>query len=886
MSSAILATKLYAPLHQPDAVRRPHLTERLNAGLHRKLTLVSAPAGFGKTTIVSEWISGCQRPAAWLSLDEADSDMTRFLTYLIAALQSVEPTIGRGVMNALQSPQPPAIEPVLTALLNDIAALCDSFTLVLDDYHVVDARPVDDALAFLIDHLPPQLHLVITTREDPRLPLARLRARGQLTELRASDLRFTTSETAAFLNQGMGLNLSDDDIAALDARTEGWIAGLQLAAISMRGSDDATSFITSFTGSHRFVLDYLVEEVLQQQPEHIQAFLLRTSILDRLCGPLCDALVIEASISGRETLEYLERANLFLVPLDDERRWYRYHHLFAELLRQRLHQRVEATAGTPESGVAALHVRASEWFEASGLEIEAFHHATVANDVERAQRLIEGTGMPLYLRGGVAPILTWLESLPEPELDARPSLWVMFASAIAVIGRLFSVEPKLVAAEAALNDVAPDDETQNLRERIASIRSMLALMSGDPSQMDTIIAESRRALTYLDPDNLRERASTIWRMGLAYQNQGYRTTARDAFVDAIAACELSGNVHINIMATTCLGRLQEGDNQLHQAAETFRRVLQLVGDPPGPVACEAYVGLGRLAYEWNHLDTAYRHGRQSVTLARQVDHSSFIASELLLARLHVARGDATGALASLAETEQAVLERNLWFRLPEINAAQVRVLVGQGNLAEADHLARKYDLAISQARVHLSCGDAAAALAVLEPWRQRVEANGWEDERLRAIVLQSVAHHANGDHDMAIQRLVEALALAEPGGFVRLFIDEGPAMAHLLTEAIARGIRPDYARRLLTAYEAEGQVSRDTALPPPAEPAQPLIEPLSQRELEVLRLIADGRSNREISDRLFLALNTVKGHNRVIFSKLQVQRRTEAVARARELNLI
>src|SRR5437588_1426780 len=425
MPTPILATKLYIPRLRPNVVSRPRLIERLNEGLHRKLTLISAPAGFGKTTLVSEWVEGIERASAWLSLDEGENDPARFLAYLVAALQTIAATIGEGVLGMLQSSQPPPPEAILTALLNEITTLPDHFVLVLDDYHVIDAKPVDHALTLLLEHLPPHLHLVIATREDPALPLARLRVGGQLTEVRAVDLRFTPSEAAAFLNQVMGLDLSAEDIARLSTRTEGWIAGLQLAAISMQGQQDTASFIKSFTGSHHFVLDYLVEEVLGQQSESVQTFLLRTSILDRFCGPLCDAVVLDPSVSGRAALEDLERANLFIVPLDNDRRWYRYHHLFADLLRQRLQQ---STASSPEDeggGVAELHRRASQWYEDQGLEIEAFHHAVAANDVERAARLVEGDGMPLQFRGAVIPVLQWLESLPKTVLDARPSLWVM-----------------------------------------------------------------------------------------------------------------------------------------------------------------------------------------------------------------------------------------------------------------------------------------------------------------------------------------------------------------------------------------------------------------------------------------------------------------------------
>src|SRR6266516_4151581 len=479
MPTPILATKLYIPRLRPHVVIRPRLIERLNEGLHRKLTLISAPAGFGKTTLASAWVASCDRQVAWLSLDEGDSDPTRFLTYLVAALRTIAANIGEGVLGVLQSPQPthqPPTASILTALLNEITTIPDNFVLVLDDYHVIDAKPIDHALTYLVEHLPPQMHLAIATREDPPLPLARLRVGGHLTELRAVDLRFTPSEAAAFLNQVMGLNLSAQDIAALETRTEGWIAGLQLAAISMQGHKDTISFIKSFTGSHHFVLDYLVEEVLQQQPESVQNFLLRTSILDRMSGPLCDAVLLDATTSGQETLEYLERANLFIVPLDNERRWYRYHHLFADLLRQRLDQSIASSKGDVESRVNELHIRASQWYEDNGLEVEAFHHAAAANDIEQAERLIEGRGIPLHLRGAVATIVDWLESLPKAVLDARPSLWWRHASLLLVIGQTTGVEEKLDAAEAALRAQrsTEDDKTRNLIGQIATARSVLA----------------------------------------------------------------------------------------------------------------------------------------------------------------------------------------------------------------------------------------------------------------------------------------------------------------------------------------------------------------------------------------------------------------------------
>ena len=763
----------------------------------------------------------------------------------------------------------------------------DDFVLVLDDYHMIEAKPVDHALTFLVEHLPPQMHLVIATREDPQLPLARLRARGQLTELRAVDLRFTPAEAAEFLNRAMGLNLSAEDIAALEARTEGWIAGLQLAAISMQGhaSRDATSFIQSFTGSHHFVLDYLIEEVLQLQSESIQTFLLRTSILDRLCGPLCDAVLGSPSASGQETagqetLEYLERANLFIVPLDKERRWYRYHHLFGELLQQRLLQRlrqsVTSAPGEERPGVAELHIRASSWFEANGLGLEAFHHAAAANDVERAERLISGRGMPLHYRSTVNAILDWLGSLPKPVKDARPSLWVRSATLSLVAGQTTGVEEWLRSAEAGFEAAGllaePDGRTQDLLGQIACARATLALTHYQP---ETMIVQAHRALAYLDPNDLPFRFTAFWTLSYAHLLLGDRAAALRAATEAVAISQASGDSFSTMLAAGTLGGVQEMENDLHAAAETYQGLLRLMGDHPQPNACEAQLGLARIYYEWNDLDAADQHGQQSLQLARQYDKAvdRFVVSEVFLARLKLAQGDMAGAAALLAQADQSAHQQNFVARLPEIAAAQVLVLLRQGNLAAAARLAHAYPLPISQARVLLAQGDASAALDVLEPLRQQMEAKGWQDERLKVMVLQAVALqaaalHADSEKDKAVQVLCDALALAEPAGFIRLFVDEGSPMARLLSEAAARGVMPDYIGKLLAAFQGvmndEGQTTTLSSSVTRSGPSS-LVEPLSQRELEVLRLIALGLANQEIGDRLFLALNTVKGHNRSHF---------------------
>jgi LuxR family transcriptional regulator, maltose regulon positive regulatory protein len=877
----LLFTKLYVPPSRPGIIARPRLTERLNDGTHGQLTLVSAPAGFGKTTLVGEWAAGCGRPVAWLSLDHRDDDPSSFLTYLVAALRTIAPEVGGEALVALQSAQTPPIESILTTIVNEISAVPDDFVFILDDYHVLDSKPDDEALLFLLEHLPPRMHLVIATREDPRLPLARLRAQGQLTELRAADLRFRPAEAAEFLKRATGLDLSAEDVQALEARTEGWIAGLQMAAISLQGLPDAAGFIRSFTGSHRFVLDYLLEEVLDREPVDVRTFLLRTSILDRLCGPLCDAVLCSPTGTGDGTLQAVERANLFIIPLDNERRWYRYHHLFGDLLRRRLEQSL-----SPDE-VAELHVRASEWFERDGQLLEAFHHATAANDIERAGRLIDSDGMDLHLHSVLTPIRDWLASLPATVLDARPLLLVRSSTLALMAAQTTGVEEKLQAAERALHRAEPGEETRDLIGQIACARATLALTRYDPEEM---AAQAHRAQEYLRPDNLSFRFAAAWTATHAHLFGGDRVAAARACRECVELAERSGEVFSRMLAAEALGKVQELDNQLPQAAESYREVLELAGDQPLPNVEEAHLSLASISYQWNDLDAAEEHAQQSRQLARLYDRAidRSIASDVFLARVALARGDVEGAAAMLAQAQRSAHDNAFVLRLPEIAAAQILTLIRQGQVAAAARLATQYELPLGQARVLIAQGDPAAALALLEPVGQRTEDQGWADEQLRTLVLQAVAQHALGEEERAARSLSDALALAEPGGFIRLFVDEGAPMADLLSAAAAQGSRPDYAGRILAAFQRETKGERPASSAPASPAAGPSAPagPLTARELEVLRLVAQGLSNQEIGRQLFLALDTVKGHNRRIFEKLGVQRRTEAVARAGELGLL
>ena len=908
MSTPVLATKLYAPLSQPGVVPRPRLTEWLNEGLHRKLTLISAPAGSGKTTLVGEWVAGVERPAAWLSLDEGDNDPTRFLTYLVAALQTVAPDIGESVLGVLGSPQPPPTESLLTALLNETTTVPDDFVLVLDDYHFVDARAIDDALVFLLEHLPPRMHLVIATREDPHLPLARLRARGQLTELRASDLRFTLSEAAEFLNSVMGLGLSAEDIAALESRTEGWIAGLQLAALSMRGREDVAGFIRAFTGSHRFVLDYLVEEVLQRQPERIRSFLLQTSILDRLSGPLCDTLT--GGKDGRGMLEALERGNLFVFPLDDERQWYRYHHLFADVLQARLMQ--EQPGHAPP-----LHQRASGWYERNGSPTDAIRHALAAEDFERAAGLVELAVLEM-LGSSQETLYRWLMALPDEVVRARPVLSVYYAFALHGRGGFEAADARLRDAERWLDTTAETDEQgeassadmvvvdqvafRSLPGTIAVARAYHAGALGD---VLCAANHARRALDLLPEDDHLWHGAAAALLGIAYWTLGDLEAAHRSFAEGVAHQQMAGNTRWEIASTYILADIRIAQGRLREAVRTYEQSLRIAEEHGELVwgTASLYVGLSELHRERDDLEAATELLMRSQELGEhfglpETRYRWYVA----MARIKEAQGDLDGALELLEEAERQYVESPDPDVRP-IAALRARVWIRQGRLTEALSWAREQGLSVRDDLSYLREFEHITLARVLlaEYKRERVERSihrsmGLLERLLQAaedgkrmgsvieiLVLHALAYEVQGDRPTALAPLERALSLAAPEGYVRIFVDEGLPMAGLLSEAAANGIMPGYTARLLAVLESEEQKSEEGSHRLPTES---VVGPLSQRELEVLQLVAQGLSNREISQRLFLTLSTIKGHNRIIFSKLMVQRRTEAVVRARELGLL
>jgi LuxR family maltose regulon positive regulatory protein len=904
MSAPIVVTKLFVPRPQPKAVRRPRLLDRLNDGLHALLTLLSAPAGFGKTTLIAEWVAGGRHPTAWLSLDEGDNDPGRFLHHLIAALRTVAGSVGERVLGALQSAQPPPAEWVLTSLVNELSNFPDRFVLVLDDYHVIDAKPVEAALVFLLEHLPPSMHLVIATREDPQLPLARLRVRGQLNELRAADLRFTASEAAEFLNSVMGLSISAEGIAVLESRTEGWIAGLQLAALSMQGQHNVAGFIQTFAGNHRYIADYLVDEVLGRQPEDVRSFLLQTSILEQLTGPLCNA--VTGQEGGGARLEALERGNFFVVPLDERRQWYRYHHLFAQVLHAHL---LEEQADR----VSALHRNASAWYERHGAVADAIRHALSGQDFARAADLVE-RAVPMMRRSRQeAALLRWLRALPDELLRRRPALSVWYAHVLLATGELEGVEARLVDAERWLGAapgtsegvVVDDEESRRLPGAIAVARAGQALARGDVAQT---VLHAQRALELVPEDDPLSRGAAAAFVGLTHWTRGALEQAHQMFADGMASVQRAGHLVDAVSGAIKLADIRIGQGLLREAKRIYERGLELATGQGGPVlrgAADMHVGLSELHRERNELAAATQHVLRSRELGEHTGFPQYpYRWRVAMARIRHAEGDLDAAVQLLDEAER-LYAGDFSPNVRPVAAIRTRVWLAQGRVQGALDWARERKLSAQDAPSYLSeyehitlarvlmagpKGDPRAslldAMGLLERLLHAAEEGERMGSEIEIRVLQALAKQALGDLSGAGAVFRPALALAEPEGYVRVFLDEGAALAPLLREAIARERVPAFARSLLAALGPEQPSSAGAAAVPTARPALSLVEPLSDRELDVLRLFDTELSGPEIANELAVALSTVRTHTKSIFSKLGVNSRRAAVKRAAELGLL
>ncbi len=912
MAAPILVTKLFIPPPRPGLVSRSRLIERLNEGLDHRLTLISAPAGFGKTTLLAEWLAispAHERPTGWVSLDATDDDPGMFWSYVIAALQTVQVGVGANALALLELPQPPPIESILASLINEITTIESDFALVLDDFHVIDAPSIHSGVAFLLDHLPPRMHLVIASRSDPSLPLARLRVRGESTELRAVDLRFTHEEAAAFLNEAMGLDLSAADLATLETRTEGWIAGLQLAALSMRERADVSGFIQAFAGNNRYIVDYLVEEVLRGQPERVRDFLLQTSILDRLSGPLCDA--VTGQHDGKAILEALERGNLFVVPLDDTRHWYRYHHLFADVLR------THAMDQQPDQ-VSIRHQRAGDWYERNGHRADAIRHALAARDYERAASLVELTAVGMLGSSQEATLYGWLKALPDDVVRQRPVLSVNHA--FTSFGRegLDAAEARLKDAERWLGpesnggkprDAPPGEmvviDEAGFRSLPGTIAVARAYRAGALGDVDGIVSYARRALDLLPESDDLWRGAAAAVLGIGFWTRGDLEPAYRSFAEGKARLEVAGYTQFQITSVHILAEIRIAQGRLREAERIYDQALRLATEQSNPIwgTSDLYVGLSELYRERNDLDEATRLLEKSRALG---EHAGLMDTRhrwhIARARISAAQGDLDGALDLLDEAERQYVG-GADPDLHPIAALKARVWVAQGRLAEAFGWIRERNLSVNDdlsylrefehitlARVLLAQGTRGQedrsineAIELLERLRRAADAGERTGSVIEMLVLLAIAQAAQGNVPQALASLDRALILAKPEGYARVFIDEGAAMARLLADAAAQGRTPGYAGSLLAAFDDDEAPTPDR---PPATTIQALVEPLSPRELEVLHLIAQGHSNHEIGERLYLALSTVKGHNRVIFGKLGVQRRTEAVARARNLGLL
>jgi len=890
MVTPVLATKLFAPPVRPDLVSRQRLIDLLHAGWQRKLILVSAPAGYGKTTLISGWLHETKIPSAWISLDEDDNDPIRFFQYFIAALQKIIPAIGEGLMSMPQGAPVVSFDNSINILINEISKSVNPFILIMDDFHVIHSQPVLDIVTILLERMPPQMHLVLLSRTDPPFALARLRVCDELIDIRAEQLRFTLDEINVFLNEIMQLNLSYDDLTAIDARTEGWIASLQLAALSLQACQDVHAFITAFTGSHHHIVDYLVEEVLNFQSDTIRSFLLQTSILDRMCASLCNAVVHVAegeTVDGQEMLELLEQRNLFIIPLDEERRWYRYHHLFADVLCRRLEY--QFSHQLPE-----LHRRASRWYEQKGLIPNAISHSLMAVDQNRAIQLIEKNGCLLLIGGEVSTLQNWIKAV-EPHSRDRPWMYIFKAWLFALTGFPERVEEMLQTAEKLIPSSQSRIEVEIMRGTIASARAYRANLQGETSQA---VIFARRALEFL-PDiglvsrSLRTVATSL--LGDASTMNGDLENARLAYLEAKQIGQAAGDIHLVIVVNSNLANILVEQGHLHQAANIYSETLQMTSRPDGQksvIAGRVYIELSQVSYEWNLLESATQQVHESIALCRQWGNMDQLAvGYVMLARLMHVQGHPDRAQEAIRLAEQLAKEYHLLPRYSTwILYALACLWIAQGNLEKVARLVQQSEIKIDDEipylnepeylillRLCLARADYEAALVLSQRLLQKAEATGRTGRVIEVLVLQALLFQGVKDTDQALATLKRALSLAQPEGYIRTFLDEGEPMSRLLHLAKARRIGIEYATELLDALEE--------ATERPQSPIQFLVEPLSMREVEVLKLIEAGCSNQEIATRLVISIATVKRHISNLYVKLGAQSRTQAVSISRELGL-
>jgi LuxR family transcriptional regulator, maltose regulon positive regulatory protein len=915
---ALLATKLHVPRARRGLVGRPRLADRLTDGLPGGLTVVCAPAGFGKTALLADWARRGARPVAWLSLDTGDNDAARFWRHVAAALGGVREGVGQRLGPLLGPPSPRSFEAVVTTLVNELSAAPGELVLVLDDYHLIDSQAVHQSVVFLLEHLPAGLRLVVASRADPPLPLARLRARGQLAEVRAADLRFTLEEATALLREAAGPGLPADAVAALVARSEGWVAGLQLAALSLRGRADVAGFVEAFSGSNRYVLDYLAEEVLDRQPEQVRTFLLETSVLDRLCGALCEA--VTGRTGGQRLLEAIERANLFLTPLDEVRGWYRYHQLFAGLLRVRLGQ--EQPDRRP-----ALHRAAAAWCERHGLADDAIGQALAAGDGAWAARMVERHIGRMPAGGETATVTRWLAALPAGLVEDRPRLCVAQAYQAVMTGRADALEHWVDAADRALSALSAAQPAQaepgpgqecwpaglpgeDLPGMVAMLRADLARLRGDADRTTQL---ARQVLTRVPAVDRFTRFFADWNLARADWLRGDLGAAERALASLVSAVRATSEYRLTMVICWDLGRVQCAQGRLGAALVTYRQALTIgaeVGNPSLPVLGIAQLGVAAVLYERDELAAALDQATEGMGRVRQLAGTRLEAEGLVvLARIRQAMGDLAGALAAVDEAERVGPSPDVVDLFNPAPAARAQLLLAQGQiaLAAAWAAARELDAGdepgyprereyLLLARLLLAQGEPEPARQLLE----RLQAAAAAAQRTGSLIelgaLRARALAECGVQDGALAALAQAVALAWPEGHVRVFADQGGPLAALVDQLIAHRRRGallaanvpwEYLGRLRAAFQP-GDARPVLPSPGPAAPVMVagLAEPLTDRELEVLGLLAAGMANQQIAAELVVALETAKKHVSHILGKLGAANRTQAVARARALGLL
>jgi LuxR family maltose regulon positive regulatory protein len=907
MPASLLATKLYIPPSREEVIQRPRLTEKLLSGVDRpgSFALLSGPAGFGKTTLLSNFVTQLRHPVAWVSLDEGDNDYPRFWSYLITACQSILDGVGETVLELLSTPQSLPDDTVPTILINDFVTQNRAVVLVLDDYHEIQNPAIHASLLFLLDHLPDNLYIVVSTRIDPPWPLARYRARNQLIEIRAQDLRFSIEEATEFLNRTMNLDLSADDVAALEERTEGWIAGLQLAALSMQGREDVSAFVKAFTGSHIYVAEYLVEEVLQRQPEDIQTFLLQTSLLKRMNAGLCEA--VTGCQDGQVILQTLHRENIFVIPLDNEGIWFRYHHLFADLLNARLCQ----SHSTEE--IATLQLRATDWYERNGFASEAVNSALAAKDFERAVDLVKKSARDLIFTGQLNILNNWLEAFPEATFDAHPDL-AFYQFWIDVLQNKADLSAKAIQEkDDLLKSLPPSPENDHLKGELMAVICRAIALSGRTSEG---IRLGQDALTYLPSDNLAPRARVNSALATAHDLEGRAEIAESLYQESFTQAIAAGEYRLAAHTLMVKGLIQIHYGHMHEAAKTYQTIVDMVPTNPSREvssgsakskkvflpAGQGYIGLGCVHLEWNDLDVSESYLQRGMDLCHQGGLDGIFIGKMRMSRLRQARGDLTGALKEIQISQQ--IPRADTFN---IVTRQIQIALAEGNVDHAKRLAAPLVEMLTSddatrpplvfleiirailARVYLAQGEVEKALQLLDELQAKAEPGARLGRLIEVHLIRALAYHLqNGKSHTpdAIESLERALELAEPQGYVLLFLEEGPELIPLLNAVAVQRSTPErvkkYAYKLMEAFDEIGKPTMSQ----PASRTDDLIEQLTPREMEVLELLAIGDSNQTIAEKLVITIRTVKKHTGNIYGKLNAKSRIQAVARAHELGLL